>query len=137
MKPENIQFLETHRGVHTMLVKAGIVKQLDSATRQGILNVIREEWDPGHNVSLWCGDCVSSMIAYAYTQFDKYLEAQSRIVAMTFPVQEPPVTDTNTERTTHTVESGSAAQARLSDPPEPDPPNDAPVAPIRKPKKRR
>lgn len=79
MRQESINFLEEKKPVYDMLVKAGIVVQLDGATRQGILNVIREEWDPGYLADLWCAPCVQTMIRYAYTQYEKYLKNQKTI----------------------------------------------------------
>lgn len=120
MKQENKDFLEQHRPIYDMLVKAGIVTHLDNATREGILRVIREEWDGGYMINTWCQSCVVDMIKYAYVQLEKFLatlpppeplQEGERIVEMTFPVQEPTA------------------------PTAPEPPNEAP--PINKKTKRR
>ena len=90
MKPENKSFLDEHRGVYEMLIRAGEVKHLDGHTRERMRQVIHEEFAPNYLVNLWCGECIAEMIKYLYVQFDKYLKEQERIVAMTFPVHDPP-----------------------------------------------
>lgn len=76
MHSESISFLNEHYGMWEMLDKAGIVKHIDEATKNGLLNVIRREWDAGYIINSWCADCVARMITFAYTQYDKWLKEQ-------------------------------------------------------------
>lgn len=76
MKPENTAYLEAHRGVWTMYEKAQIIVHMDQALKEGLLRVIREEFDPGYLANLWCGSCVVDMLKYVYTQYEAWLKAQ-------------------------------------------------------------
>ena len=77
MKDENKAFLDTNRYYYDWLVKVQTLKQLDGATRSGLLRVIHEEFSPDYLTDLWCGNCVAEMIRYCYIQYDKWIEAQS------------------------------------------------------------
>jgi hypothetical protein len=77
MKQSNIDFLNANRHHYEMWVKAQIVNHLDQATRQRMLDVIRDEWDGRYLANLWCSPCVVSMLVYAYTQYDKWLLQQN------------------------------------------------------------
>jgi hypothetical protein len=74
MTSESICFLDANRHHYDLLIKAGYVKQLDGATIQGLLAVVRKEWSPGYLINSWCGECVMNMIKFAYTQYDKWIE---------------------------------------------------------------
>lgn len=76
MTDESKAFLDQNRYHYHWLVNAGMVKHLDGNTRQGLLDVIRKEFDPGYLSDLWCSDCVANMLRYAYVQYDKYLAGQ-------------------------------------------------------------
>lgn len=114
MKPENIEFLEANRHHYNTLVNAGYVQHLDQATRQRMLDVIHEEFNPGYIGTLWCPPCVADMIKYVYVQYEKWIEAdkltqaaeaatepmaeteaaptvepEREHVRMTFPIQDP------------------------------------------------
>jgi hypothetical protein len=83
--PESIAFLDANRYHYDLLVRAQYLKHLDGATRQGILNVIRKEFDPSYLSDLWCSTCVATMITFAYVQYDKWLAEQGqRIKRETF-----------------------------------------------------
>lgn len=79
MNSESITFLDENRGHYEVLVRAGYVKHLDIATREGLLNVIRREWDPGYLSNNWCAECVANMLKFAYTQYDKWIESQKQM----------------------------------------------------------
>lgn len=108
MKPENITFLEQHRGIYDMLIRSGELRHMDGNTRDGILRVIKEEWSPTYMINLWCGECVCDMVKHAYNWLDKYLATLpppepplaegERIVEMTFPKDEPPPPINKTKR---------------------------------------
>jgi hypothetical protein len=78
MKEESISFLNANRHHWIAWETAQIFNQLDMSVRQGLLNVIREEWDAGYLSNLWCSPCVVELLRYAYTQYDKYL-SQNKI----------------------------------------------------------
>ncbi len=78
MTTESISFLDANRNHYFVLIKAGIVNQLDYATRQGLLDVIRKEFDPGYLVNMWCGECVCNMLKFAFEQYDKWIEDQKK-----------------------------------------------------------
>ena len=80
MKPENTAYLEAHRGIWTMYERAKIITHMDQSVKDGLLRVIREEFDPGYLVNMWCGVCVVDMLKYVYTQYDKWLKAQENNV---------------------------------------------------------
>lgn len=76
MKASNTAFLEAHRGIWTMYQRAQIVVHIDAATKDGLLRVIHEEFDPGYLVNMWCGACVIDMLKYVYGQYEQWLQAQ-------------------------------------------------------------
>lgn len=80
MKLENQQFLNDNRHHYDLLNQAGIVKHLDMATRQILLNVIHEEFNPGYLGQLWCQSCIADMITFAYVQYDKWIEANPVVI---------------------------------------------------------
>lgn len=73
MTTESQAFLDNNRYHYNWLVNAQMVKHLDGATREGLLQVIRKEFDPGYPCDLWCGNCVANMLRYAYVQYDQWL----------------------------------------------------------------
>lgn len=78
MKKESIAFLDANRHHWVSWEKAQIFNQLDYGVRDGLLNVIRDEFDPGYLTNLWCSPCVVEMLRYAYTQYDKWLKQQKQ-----------------------------------------------------------
>lgn len=115
MKQHNIEFLEANRHHYTTLVNAGYIQHLDQATRQRILDIIHEEFNPGYIAALWCQSCIADMLKYCYIQFDKWIAARlldgddqgqslpgilsvmeettRERVEMTFPIQDEPATE--------------------------------------------
>jgi hypothetical protein len=92
MKPENKAFLDQHRIVYDHMLLSEELKHFDNHIKFRLIDIIKEEWaGPGYQINPSCGECVMGMVKFAYTQYDKYLKEQERIVAMTFPVNEPPV----------------------------------------------
>lgn len=77
MKAASIQFLNDNRHIHTTLIAAGVIKHLDMATRQGLLNIIHEEFAANYITTLWCQPCVIELVKFAYAQYDKWLEENS------------------------------------------------------------
>jgi hypothetical protein len=95
MKPENKAFLDANRGIYDMLMLSGEIIHLDGHTKFKMIDVIREEFNGGYLINPSCGECVIAMVKLAYEQYDKYLKEQERIVAMTFPVNDPPNDEPN------------------------------------------
>lgn len=81
MQQSSIDFLNTNRHHYNCLVNAGFVRNYDMSVRQGVLDVIRKEFDPGYQTTLWCGECVMTMLKYAYVQYDKWIEANEKFLA--------------------------------------------------------
>ena len=73
MSPESIKFLNDHRFFSDQLKKEGTIYNIGSAEKEGFLNVIRKDIDPGYMANLYCGQCVAEMIKFIYIQYDKYL----------------------------------------------------------------
>lgn len=69
--------MEANRGVYDVLTKAGYLKHVDDNFKNGLLNVIRTEFNPGYMVNLWCGQCVADMVKFGWTQYDKQRTAVS------------------------------------------------------------
>lgn len=118
MKQENVEFLDANRHHYTTLVNAGYVQHLDQATRQRMLDIIHEEFNPGYIGTLWCPPCVADMIKYVYVQYEKWIAANKATepadqatepvaettpvptveperdhVRMTFPIHDEPATE--------------------------------------------
>jgi len=93
MRTENAKFLDENRGIYTMLVDAGIVKQLDYPTREKLLSITREEFQPGYAGNLWCQPCVCDMIKYVFGQYDQWRAKNPEPVPQVeeIIVNEPPV----------------------------------------------
>lgn len=72
MTPEQIrEFMERNRFQYDCLVRAGYVKQLDYATREGLLRVAKE-FSPAYNANLWCSECVIELLHRAYEWYDAW-----------------------------------------------------------------
>lgn len=71
MSPESIKFLEDKRFFYDQIRLSDSVSGLDGATKAGFVDVIRKEFDPGYQVTLWCSSCIFDMIKFAYTQYEK------------------------------------------------------------------
>ena len=76
MNQASIDFLEANRHHYDLLVRAQYVKHLDGATRDGLLTVIRREFDGRYMSNNWCAECVANMLKFAYEQYDQWKAAQ-------------------------------------------------------------
>jgi hypothetical protein len=74
MKESNRVFLDNNRGHYITLTRAGFIQNLTNETRQQLLDLIREEFNPGYLCCLHCSADIAAMITYAYTQYDLKLE---------------------------------------------------------------
>lgn len=72
---EDKAWLDANRSHWDLWEKAQIFNQLDSATRDGYLNMIRKYWDAGYITNMWCSPCVVAMMKYLYTQYDKSIQS--------------------------------------------------------------
>jgi len=63
--------LEQFRGAYNMFVQVQVIRHLDIADRQLIMNVIRRDYDPNYFTDIHCGGCVAQMLVYAFTLKDK------------------------------------------------------------------
>jgi len=69
--PLDHTFLEANRHHYDLLIRAQYVKHLDYATREGLLKAA-QEFSPGYNANLWCGDCVADMLRRVYEWYDEW-----------------------------------------------------------------
>jgi hypothetical protein len=74
MQEKNMVFLNNQRGHYITLTQAGFIQNLTNDIRQQLLDVIREEFNPGYLCCLHCQADVAEMVRYAYTQYDLKLE---------------------------------------------------------------
>lgn len=81
MKQENKEFLDFNRPHHDTVVKAGFLKNLDAGTRTKMVEIIREEFQPGYATDLWCAPCVFDMVKLVYRYYDEYLDRQAKIAS--------------------------------------------------------
>ena len=70
MKPDNVEKLEKHRPKLNLWINDKTC-HLDSGEKAEILNVIREEFNSGYHVDLWCHACVVRMLEHAFNEMDK------------------------------------------------------------------
>lgn len=70
MTPSNRAKLESYRPKLVEWVNDQTC-HLDGIAKQEILNIIREEFNSGYQVDLWCGHCVVKMMEYAFREMDK------------------------------------------------------------------
>lgn len=70
MTAANKQSLERFRNHYNAWVKDACLYSMDGGEND-VLRIIREEWDPGHHVDLWCGSCRAKMLVYAFERMDK------------------------------------------------------------------
>lgn len=71
MTEANRVFIEDNRSHYDTYIRAGFIKNLSGEIRNGMLNVIREEYNPGYLCCMHCPADIISMICYLYTQYDQ------------------------------------------------------------------
>jgi hypothetical protein len=71
VQQSSVDFMAANRFHYETLINAGYVKHVDSAFKERLLQIIREEFQPGYNANLWCGACVADMIKFAWEQYDR------------------------------------------------------------------
>ena len=74
MKPENKAFLEEKESVWITLRDAGYMIGLDGNTRSRMVEIIKEEFQPGYATDLWCPPCVGDMVTLLYRYFNEWRE---------------------------------------------------------------
>jgi hypothetical protein len=74
-------FLHNNRRHYDMWKQAQIVNQLDGATRNEMFAIIRRNFAPHYTADLWCQSCVTAMIEYLYTQYDKWIKENNETSA--------------------------------------------------------
>lgn len=77
MRPDNRQALEKYRNIYNAWVNDKCLYSMDGGENE-VLRIIREEWDAGHQVDLWCGKCRAKMLVFAFQRMDS--EAPTEIV---------------------------------------------------------
>lgn len=77
MQQLNIDKLEKYRSKLNLWVNDQTC-HLGGAEKDEILQVIREEFNPGYTVDMWCGSCVVSMMTYAFRAMDEWKAQQPK-----------------------------------------------------------
>ena len=70
MQDINRQRLEKYRRQYNTWVNDRVLYDLDGAAKNEIIDVIRQEWNPGYVTDLWCGNCVVKMLELAFKSMD-------------------------------------------------------------------
>lgn len=68
MQPHNKTSLESFRNIYNAWVNDKVLYGMNA---EEILRIIREEWDPGHSVEMWCGHCRAKMLVFAFQRMDQ------------------------------------------------------------------
>lgn len=69
MKQSNIEKLEKYRYV----LEGKSFSKVPGYDLNEVLEVIRDEWDPGYNVDFFCGYCVLKMVENAFNKMNEYV----------------------------------------------------------------
>jgi hypothetical protein len=78
MRPENEQFLQDNYHHWQSVRDTQTLRLLDGPTRQKMVDVMREEWQPGYQADLWCPPCVFDMITAVYSRFDSHMASKKK-----------------------------------------------------------
>lgn len=84
MTQEQINFLYQHKGMYHNFQTGGIIPHLSNVDAEQFLQIAKT-FNPDFNTSLWCGDCVMTMIDYVYRQ------AEGQIAQHATEVEMPPI----------------------------------------------
>lgn len=71
MTQANINKLEKYRYV---LINRSFTP-MEGHSLNDVLEVIREEFDAGHRVDMYCDHCVMKMVEYAFSEMERRLKA--------------------------------------------------------------
>jgi len=72
MSPADKTFIIANRHHYNTWKQARFIQQLDGATRNQMLAIIRRNFAPNYTTDLWCHTCVVNMLEFLYTQYDKW-----------------------------------------------------------------
>lgn len=86
MSPANIEFLESTYHHWVTLRDAQYMRGLNAHERDGMIRVMREEFQPGYSCDLWCPPCVSNMVTLLFRLYDEWKVKQP--VKANFPKHE-------------------------------------------------
>jgi hypothetical protein len=89
MKADDIQFLNHNRPHYETLVKAGFVMNLTNEVRQKMLNIVRENFNPGYLCCLHCSADIAALLRYTYIQYDEYLSKNEIVNEIVELITEP------------------------------------------------
>jgi hypothetical protein len=71
---ESKNFLDQNRHYYDHFIRTETFLGFDMTIRQGLLDVVKKEFNPTYMADLWCPPCVIDLLKYTYTQYDKYLK---------------------------------------------------------------
>lgn len=73
MKPENVTKLERYRFV----LNSRSFTPSPGYSLYDVLDVIRDEWEPNHEVDWHCYYCIMQMIEFAFDKMDRHISTQT------------------------------------------------------------
>ena len=92
MKAANKEFLDAQRFHYTSMKASGVLRGLDHFTRQEMVRVMSEEFQPGYSNPGDCPPCVFEMVDRLYRLYDAWIALQPITpthIAANFPSHKP------------------------------------------------
>lgn len=80
MKAANKEFLDAQRFHYISMKASGVLRGIDHYTRQEMVRVMGEEFQPGYSNPGDCPPCVFEMVDRLYRQYDAWITAQPIII---------------------------------------------------------
>lgn len=74
MKPENAQFLEQHKSIYEIFMRAQTITAMTTDIRENFIRILHEEFAPKYHVDVWCGYCVCKMVKDLYWYYNDWKE---------------------------------------------------------------
>lgn len=85
MKIKNEQFLEANFHHWVTLRDAFYLRGLNAMERDGMLQVMREEFSPNYSTDLTCPACVADMVRLLYTLYERWKAEQATVISEAVP----------------------------------------------------
>ena len=92
MKQGNKEFLDAQRFHYTTMKASGVLRGIDHFTRQEMVRVMSEEFQPGYSNPGDCAPCVFEMVDRLYRLYDAWITSQPvnpAHIAANFPSHKP------------------------------------------------
>ncbi len=96
MNTSNKKFLDDNRHFHEQMIKNQTLRGLGHGIIIEMKRVMSEEFRPGYDTDINCGDCLFRMVRELYASYDAWIDAQPKEpdlnhVVASFPHQEKPI----------------------------------------------